>query len=418
MSARMKFYFLAIEPKNWLAMPELSRRLSLRGWNTSEQLANELKPIELSAEDLEVDVSESSQWWASLALNVEVDGKLISLLPILLSALKTLPRTAKLEISSVDSLNKDGRFVTVLPDGKVISFPFDRIRNILVVLQELSAPNPSATKVKTSLAQIDSLLNHDALSEVRWRNADKTLSVIERLRKMQQVPAVLPPVNFNATLRPYQLEGLSWLQQLTKQDFGGILADDMGLGKTIQLLAHVCLEKEAKRLRQPYLIVCPTSVVPNWLSECAKFAPKLRVVNLSGADRFERFKMLSKADLAVTSYALVSRDFLELEKISWSGIVLDEAQAIKNSESLSAMMLCQFKTGHRICLTGTPIQNNLGELWSQFRFLNPGLLGDQSLFTKTLRVPIEKLGDQERRRILNSRIRPFILRRTKSRGRR
>ncbi|MBK9772378.1 MAG: DEAD/DEAH box helicase [Candidatus Obscuribacter sp.] len=194
---------------------------------------------------------------------------------------------------------------------------------------------------------------------------------------------------------------------------GGILADDMGLGKTVQTLAHIAREKEENRLNKPFLVVCPTSVLPNWLSEIDKFTPHLKVTALHGPARSEHFAKIAKSDIVLTTYPLVARDDEALCKQKWKAVILDEAQMIKNPTTLAAQALCRLRSEYRVCLTGTPIENHLGELWSQFNFLMPGFLKDLKTFTKKLRTPIEKQNNVFLQKVLANKVRPFLLRRTK-----
>jgi SNF2 family DNA or RNA helicase len=214
-------------------------------------------------------------------------------------------------------------------------------------------------------------------------------------------------------LRPYQKEGLAWLQFLREQNLSGILADDMGLGKTAQTLAHLLLEKEAGRLDKPALIILPTSLIFNWKSEAARYAPSLRILSLHGPDRKALFDEIKNNDVILTTYPLLWRDADELMLHSYHLLILDEAQTVKNAQSRSAEAVRKIDARHRLCLTGTPLENHLGELWSQFDFLLPGFLGSSKQFAKHWRTPIEKMGDTARGKLLARRIRPFILRRKK-----
>ncbi|MCA9672820.1 MAG: DEAD/DEAH box helicase, partial [Myxococcales bacterium] len=219
-----------------------------------------------------------------------------------------------------------------------------------------------------------------------------------------------------ATLRPYQREGLDWLQHLAHHDVGGILADDMGLGKTLQTIAHLLAEHASGRAAaRPSLVVAPTSLTTNWQREIARFAPSLRVVLLTGsrARRHPRYKELARADVVVTSYPVLLRDEDRLAAHDFHLLVLDEAQAIKNPRSRVRRAVCALEARHRLCLSGTPIENNLGELWSLFDFLNPGQLGDSARFAQAFRKPIERDGEEAPLRALRRRVGPFILRRTK-----
>jgi len=251
-----------------------------------------------------------------------------------------------------------------------------------------------------------------------------TLGLPEPVRKLRAwfesfegLQPIQAPPSFRSALRPYQSEGLAWLQFLARAGLGGILADDMGLGKTVQVLAHIELERSTGRLAGPVLVVAPTSVVFNWQAEAARHAPALRLLALTGADRSKRFGELGEHDVVLTSYALLPRDAAVLRGQQWHAVVLDEAQMIKNPRTQGAAAVRQLAAGHRIALTGTPLENHLGELWSLMHFVLPGLLGAEEAFRSRFRNPIEKHPGtetaRERLAALNTRVRPFMLRRTK-----
>jgi SNF2 family DNA or RNA helicase len=390
--------------------------LRTQGWKIEFVGESEYVPaLDDTSSKITFKLAEENNWWFSLALNIDIGGKSVSLLPILLSAIYKLTGTTEIA-KDVEKLNHKGKFVSFLPDGKLIALPFERIRSILVSLQELlQRPNDASEpeELSVSALHIAQLLQDKHLAEAEWVGAKKLLNLVHSLKQLQTMEPVLPPANFAAELRPYQVEGLSWLQFMAKHEFGGILADDMGLGKTVQLLAHIALEKENKRLKKPYLVVCPTSVLPNWLAEAEKFTPHLKVVSHYGANRQRSAGELKKYDVLVTTYQTLLRDITQLKAIEWHGIALDEAQVIKNHATEISNATRSLKSGHRFCLTGTPIENHLGELWSQFEFLLPGLLSDKKTFKQLFRDPIERQGNQERRKALSTRVRPFLLRRTK-----
>ena len=221
------------------------------------------------------------------------------------------------------------------------------------------------------------------------------------------------PAGLAITLRPYQLQGLAWLQYLRTHHLGGILADDMGLGKTAQALAHIQLEKEAGRLDLPTLVVMPSSLLFNWQAEAARMTPDLRVLCLQGPDRAMDFDRLGDHDLILTSYPLLLRDGAILARQRFHLLILDEAQTVKNATARSATAVRRLDARHRLCLTGTPLENHLGELWAQFDFLMPGFLGDARSFRRRWRRPIEVNGETQRATLLALRVRPFILRRKK-----
>lgn len=222
------------------------------------------------------------------------------------------------------------------------------------------------------------------------------------------------PQALGITLRPYQREGLAWLQQLRRHKLAGILADDMGLGKTAQALAHLLVEQQAGRLDRPALVVAPASLVFNWQAEAQRVAPTLKLLTLQGPRRSADIARMPQFDVVLTSYPLLWRDAMALQRQPWHLVILDEAQMVKNAGSRTATAARRLNARHRLCLTGTPMENHLGELWAQFHFLLPGYLGDARSFARDWRTPIEKNGETLRAQLLAHRVRPFILRRRKS----
>ncbi len=225
-----------------------------------------------------------------------------------------------------------------------------------------------------------------------------------------------PPAKFRGTLRPYQVRGFSWLAFLRQYGLGACLADDMGLGKTIQALA--LLERDrASGIGRPTLLICPTSVVGNWRKEAKRFAPGLPVLIHHGVARTRGRDFAEQAGrhaLVVSSYALVHRDLDWLKEIPWSGIILDEAQNIKNPDTRQSRAVRSLAADYRIALTGTPVENNVGDLWSIFEFLNPGFLGKQAEFRRRFLLPIQKRADPKAAMQLKKLTAPFILRRLKT----
>jgi len=241
----------------------------------------------------------------------------------------------------------------------------------------------------------------------------RSLAALGRnLSDIQGLPAVTIPASIRAELRPYQHEGFRWLQFLAQHGLHGILADDMGLGKTLQTLTHLAAE-HAKSPAKPSLVIAPTSVVPNWAEEAEKFTPHLKVLTLHGSNRSENFAQIPAADIVLTSYPLLVRDFDQLVKQDWQVVVLDEAQYIKNPKALAAQSAYKLRAAQRICLSGTPMQNHLGELWSLMRFLMPGFLSDEKSFNAYIRKPIERDHSSSAQAALNRRVSPLLLRRTK-----
>ncbi len=232
----------------------------------------------------------------------------------------------------------------------------------------------------------------------------------QHVLKLREVIKAEIPSTLRAELRPYQKQGVSWLAQLAHWGVGGCLADDMGLGKTVQALAAMLLMAE----NGPSLVIAPVSVLANWEDEARRFAPTLRVHHFGPGDRDETLKELGAFDLVVCSYGLLPAEIDKLEKIDWQMVVLDEAQAIKNHVTKRSRAATRLNGAFKLATTGTPVENNLTELWALFRFLNPGLLGSQKSFTQRFSIPIERDQDEDARRSLRKLIRPFLLRRLKT----
>ncbi|HVH20876.1 MAG TPA: DEAD/DEAH box helicase [Pseudonocardia sp.] len=230
------------------------------------------------------------------------------------------------------------------------------------------------------------------------------------------ISPVDPPPGFRAVLRPYQQRGVSWLAFLSSLGLGACLADDMGLGKTVQLLALESYER-SRQERGPSLLICPMSLVGTWQREAARFAPDLRVYAHHGTGRprgAELAERVAASDLVVTTYATAARDGDELAGLAWRRLVLDEAQAIKNSRAQHARAVRRFDAEHRVALTGTPVENRLSELWSVMDVLNPGLLGSAERFRTRYAIPVERHGDTEAATRLRTVTRPYLLRRVKT----
>ena len=230
-----------------------------------------------------------------------------------------------------------------------------------------------------------------------------------------KIAPMTAPKGFKGALRPYQERGLAWLSFLESVGLGGVLADDMGLGKTVQLLALMCGELPVQG--GPTLLVCPMSLVGNWQREAARFAPGLRVHVHHGAERpkGKAFQaVVASCDLVVTTYGLVVRDIDALREMSWRRVVLDEAQAVKNAATRAAVAVRSLPSACRFAVTGTPVENRLGDLWSLMEFANPGLLGAPSTFKQRFATPIERRGDAEAATHLRSLTQPFVLRRLKT----
>jgi hypothetical protein len=354
---------------------------------------------------------EAGSAWFDLELGIVVNGGRVSLLPVLLQLIRSAPQD--FDAAVLDARPDSEQLIARLPDGARVALPWGRIKPILRTLGELYFNEHIGESVRLPMLDAARLAELEASAQLRWMGGQQLREIGRKLLTFGGVQTVAAPIGLQASLRPYQSEGLAWMQFLREFRFGGILADDMGLGKTIQTLAHILLEKEAGRLTAPALVVAPTSLMGNWQAEAARFAPGLRVLLLHGAERLRRFDEIDQHDLVLTTYALLPRDEAQLRARRFHLLILDESQYIKNSRSKAAQTAALLPAEHRLCLTGTPLQNHLGELWAQFHFLMPGLLGDEKSFNADFRKPIEKLGDGARNAFLVRRIKPFLLRRTK-----
>ncbi|MFK8079839.1 MAG: SNF2-related protein [Granulosicoccus sp.] len=367
-------------------------------------------PVSLDAtevSDFDFSLQAVDNGWFDLGLQLRHEGKQYNLLPLILSWLQRGDRNTPLNV--------------IAADGRRLSVPASMIRPVAETLLELY--DDSKGHVAVTRARAASLTNLGSeLSAVgaqsEW-SGDKTLLALaekmERVSVDQQalMKAAKAPRTLKAELRDYQLTGMAWLNFLHEAGFCGVLADDMGLGKTVQTLAHLLSLKQKRKLKGPCLVVAPTSVLYNWSREAQRFAPALKARVWHGAERHDTPLADGESMLVITSYALALRDHALLSGHGFEHLVLDEAQTIKNPSAKVTQALKRMPIEQRICLTGTPLENHLGELWSLFDFLMPGLLGPQKRFSQHFRTPIEKHGDTDRQQRLNTAIAPFLLRRRK-----
>ena len=387
-------------------------RLRAAGWRIEMEAGfrfDAARPQEWYA-DLDEE-GEGTQAWFALELGIVVDGQRHPLLPILLRMIRATPY--RFDAAALAGQDDAGELLVELADTSRVLLPWGRIKPILSALGELYFSERIGKTLRLPAMDAARLAELEAAAQLRWVGGERLRELGRKLSSFDGIRPVAPPSGLQAALRPYQGAGLAWLQFLREYGFGGILADDMGLGKTVQTLAHILLEKEAGRLDAPALVVAPTSLMPNWQAEAARFAPSLRVLLLHGKERTALFDGIGEADLVLTTYALLGRDEAALRLHRYHLLILDEAQYIKNSRTKASQTARLLDARHRLCLTGTPVQNHLGELWSQFHFLMPGLLGEEKAFNVQFRKPIEQGGDDARRGLLMRRLKPFMLRRTK-----
>jgi superfamily II DNA or RNA helicase len=372
--------------------------------------------IELALKPAEQEVGKID--WFDLHVGTRIDGQEFDLAPAIMAWLKSLKPGARVE--RIEALLQPeasrGEVLMPLIDGRLIALDPARLRPILEALLKLFSPR-EITDGDTGLsgARLAELSEIEGVASLSkgWVNGSKGARLAYALATWSQRPPTKLPKEFKANLRPYQHEGLDWLQLLFSAGMGGCLADDMGLGKTVQTLAHIAVLKANGQLNGPVLIVAPTSVVPNWGHEIERFAPGLRVINFTGLERASLVEQIESADVVLSSYALLPRDIAVLGAQAFSLIVLDEAQNIRNPVTAAAKAAFTLKAEQKIALSGTPVENHLGDLWSVMRFLNPGLLGDTKQFGSDFRKPIEKDNEAETKGRLARRIKPFMLRRTK-----
>ena len=383
---------------------EHAATLEAHGWRVTIDDNVGHRVFDADPAEWDSDLAPSGGGWFSLSVGFDVAGTRYDLLPILAGLLENefLEET----LGRLES----GYVYAPLPNGDALRLPIGRVRRILQHLESLIDPKfPHRTRLH--LLDAAALAN---LNELGITPPPDLTELAVRLRDFAGIEAVEPPAGVLATLRDYQLAGFRWMQFLARHGLHGILADDMGLGKTLQTLTHVLAEKRSGASGGlPALVVAPTSVVPNWRAEAHRFTPDLRVLVLNGPDRRKYHRAIPHADVVLTSYALLHRDIEQLRTYNYHLVVLDEAQNIKNPHAKVAQAACKLDSRQRLCLSGTPVENHLGELWSLMRFLIPGFLGSEQAFSARYRKPIEKDGDTERNEALRKRLAPLILRRTK-----
>lgn len=384
---------------------------------------------QLKADGFEVEMSESfrynlltAQSWnlgvdgeglmgkADFSATLE-DGESIDLIDAIAAWIKENPE--RLSDEMLNSIKTLEHVPLPLPDGRMLSIPGDMLFSILKHMMELFTTTSVVGKDISGVQMLAIKQDLEKHEKVKIKDDKKWLELVHLLVESESIENVDVPKGLLAELRDYQRDGLNWLQMMMRTGVHGILADDMGLGKTVQTLACILKEKEEGRLKHPALVIAPTSLMHNWRMEAQKFTPDLRVLVLHGVHRARFFDDIAQYDLVLTTYPLLPRDAGFLIDEPYHMLILDEAQNIKNPRAKASQLVREFNARHRLCLTGTPIENHLGELWAQFDFLMPGYLYDQKNFTNLFRKPIEQDGSESRQDALNIRVRPFLLRRMK-----
>ncbi|KVR74217.1 DEAD/DEAH box helicase [Burkholderia ubonensis] len=399
-----------LEPSQEIAwsgfMKDALPALREKGWLV--EMTTEFRHNVIEIDEIEGSLRQAEEGWFDVEMGITVNGENVRLEPLLADL---FARDARWLSGQLDTIADDEAIELKSPRNERLRLPAARLKPVVRVLVDLLEHVGGGMQISEwDAARLAAL---DDTGRWQFHGNASVRQLAQRLMAGPGVTDVAVPRGLQAELRGYQYQGLAWMQFLREHNLSGVLADDMGLGKTVQTLAHILAEKEAGRLKQPALIVVPTTLVHNWCDEAQRFAPALRVLNLHGAQRRARFDEIAEHDLVLTTYALAWRDEDILAQHEYHLLILDEAQYVKNAATKAASTIRALRAKHRLCLTGTPLENHLGELWAQFDFLLPGFLGSRDDFARRWRTPIEKGGDAVRRELLARRIRPFMLRRRK-----
>jgi non-specific serine/threonine protein kinase len=295
-----------------------------------------------------------------------------------------------------------------LQDGTLGILPEEWIKKYALLFRVGEGKSTSIKLSKYHFSVIEELYNERNEEELFFQLEEK----YEKLKENYAIKDIAPPAHLKPILRPYQESGFQWLNYLREVQWGGILADDMGLGKTIQTLSFMChLKEELGSLKA--LVVCPTTLMYNWQNEITKFAPNLTFYIHHGGSRLRENLQQDHIDVIITTYGTLRSDIKQFVDMNLDYVVLDESQAIKNPSSKVAKAACLLRAKNRLCLSGTPLQNNTFDIFAQMNFLNPGMLGSVEFFKQEFAVPIDKFGEKEQKEHLRKLLYPFILRRTK-----
>ena len=392
----------------WAAQPDTAS-VMVEFWE--DFLADEIPKLEQQgweverAEEVDLDVDQAefdfqmqdmSNHWFELALSLPLgDGRKLD--------------TAEAVEMWLEQGTPDTMIVAV--DGGWVRLDTRPLASIRDLLAEMLDRHQLDKPMKLAAFQVAQLQDIPRLNDTAAPNTRRLLQQLKDFNGIEPVPV---PTALHASLRSYQQDGLNWLVFLHRYGLGGILADDMGLGKTLQALAFIQYLKEQQQLQKPALIIAPTSLTGNWLHEIHRFTPQLSVTLVHGAARAAAFSSIDKSDVVITTYPLLPRDIKHYQTLEFSVLILDEAQAIKNPTTKVAQSVRLLNSDMRICLTGTPLENHLGELWAIMDFVLPGLLSGQRHFQRYYRQPVEREADHDRQKSLARRVAPFMLRRTKT----
>ena len=365
-------------------------------------------PVEFSASTVSSDPD-----WFSLALSARVDNLTLDVTSLVAHIVDTLPLDPFGQIVDgfdIDRHLQDFSFYSQLEDGTWLALEaalFARFAEAFLETQGLFGFH------RAEAGRLSRLATALEGCGAPWTGGHEIRRLGAKFQALTESAQIEAPRGLTGRLRPYQSIGYGWLRALSDTGFGGALADDMGLGKTVQTLALLAHRHVENKSDHPSLLIAPTSLIGNWRREAARFVPDLKVLVLHGPDRREHFADIPDHDLVITTYPLVNRDHKELFSHTYDIAALDEAQAVKNPAASTTKRIREIRARQRLALTGTPIENNLQELWALYDWLIPGLLGTRKRFNNVYRNPIEKQGDHAKQRLLSTRIKPFLLRRTK-----
>ena len=351
--------------------------------------------------------------WFSLCLSLEANGRTFDIAPIVLQLVEGLPvdEFGRLQDGFDVERHLAGRlFHARFEDGAWLAIDAARFAPFAEAFLEAHG---LLDFHRADAGRLFGLAEALEGCGAPWSGGRELLDLGARLRSLAETPELAAPAALRGELRPYQRAGYGWLRALSDCGFGGVLADDMGLGKTVQALALLAHRHLEEKVALPSLLVVPTSLVGNWRREAARFVPQLKLLVLYGPDRRRRFAEIPDCHLVVTTYPLVSRDHEALFGHDYDTAVLDEAQAVKNPAAGISKRIRAIRARQRLALTGTPLENNLQELWALYDWLIPGLLGNRRTFAAEFRTPIEKRGERAKQRLLSTRVKPFLMRRTK-----
>ncbi len=393
-----------LKPKDIRPLPSsITAVLAAAGWTVRGAAPAQ----SFTSETIDAGIDDQDDGWFRLHLGIKIGEERLDLTPIIARLMEQGPTALR----GLPCVTQDGRTWVCLglDDGRVVRVPLDLLQRLVDHLVALFDEPPGAGGWKADPWQALSLEGIDGL---RPPTGPKLSELAKRLKDLADPGEVPIPAGLTAELRPYQREGLAWLQRLGQAGTGGCLADDMGLGKTVQAIAHLCAEHAAGRLAKPALVIGPASMVGTWKRELERFAPKLHALAHHGLNRDKDGTAFAKHQVVITTYATALRDGKMLAAREWSMVIADEAHSIANPMVKSGQLVRALKANQRIALTGTPLANHLGELHTLMHWLVPGLLGSAARFDRGFAKPIAG-GDGARAALLRQRVAPFLLRRTK-----